>query len=125
MRDIEKVIRAEVPVSEHSSHKFDRIATSGKGRSRRGSGGSRFGNSGGRSARPFNSDGANREGGGREGSSREGGNRDGAREGQNASGGQARAPHGLHYSNEGYSRPSSLQRGRKFYSARNDNNNSS
>ncbi|HEX8237597.1 MAG TPA: DEAD/DEAH box helicase [Abditibacteriaceae bacterium] len=122
MRDIEKVIRSEVPVSQHSTGQFDRIGSSSRSRSsRRGQGGSRSGNAngsgGGRgpSSRPqggsSSRDGANREG-----------SRDGARPAQRSGEGidptQPRAAHGLHYSNEGYQRPRSLRRGGRSFSGR-------
>jgi hypothetical protein len=118
MRDIEKVIRSEVPVSQHSTGQFDRVSTSSRSRSsRRGQGGSRTGNAGGGgagrgpSSRPQSG-----------GSSREG-SRDGARPAQRSGGEgidatQPRAAHGLHYSNEGYQRPRPLRRGGRSFSGR-------
>jgi ATP-dependent RNA helicase RhlE len=117
MRDIEKLVRTEVPVSQHSTGQFERSASSSRSRSsRRGQGGSRS---------------AGGSGAGRGPSSRpQGGssNREGARPGERSGGErsgeggiqptQPRAAHGLHYSNEGYQRPRSLRRGGRSFSGR-------
>jgi ATP-dependent RNA helicase RhlE len=57
MRQIEKLIESSVPVSEHSPEVFEPVASSGRGRSRRGGGGSRSG-----APRPLESRGAARTG---------------------------------------------------------------
>ena len=142
MREIEHLIRAEIPVSEHSEHEFERGAMQSKSRSRRGQGGSRSGPStsggsrpgttgAGASSRGSHAASSPRNHNPRSSSSRDGGSRDGVgRDGAHAGEGRkenfetaepTRAPHGLNYSNEGYSRPRSVRRGSQSFSGRTGN----
>jgi ATP-dependent RNA helicase RhlE len=115
MRDIEKLIRSEVPVSEHSPSEFHRAAGSGRNRSRHAGQAShpaRNGRPGGVAA------GTSRGSTNRENVSGEGGRTAERRQENFETAEPARAPHGLHYSNAGPSRTRSVRRGRGFYSGR-------
>ena len=124
MAQIEKLISTQVPVSEFSEHQFDRYSSGSK--SKRGRGGSRT--PGGSGARPGGGGNAGRSSAGAPRSSAPSGGRAqnasaprsenaSTREGENQAAAKP-APHGLHYSNEGYSRPRSLRRGGRSYSGR-------
>ena len=99
MREIEKLVRTEIEISQHSEHEFDRSSSPARGRSMRGNGGrprSAAPSSGGRPARPAGVSAVPARG--------------------EAGAETRRVDHGLHYSNAGHAR-SNLRRGGRSFGA--------
>ena len=113
VRDIEKLIQTAIKIAAGSEFELE-TATS-KSRAKRGRGGSHTAGGSGQGMRPRNDSFAGQSGG-RSESRTEG--RAGSSRGEGAAPVEPRQPHGLHYSDAGYQRPRTLQRGGRTFSGR-------